>query len=56
MSGIQRKYRSVSAWPINWALFFGGMIGLWIVTHSGWALFWGWIASIHLTLKTPESD
>jgi len=36
---------------LNFVFFIIGMIGVGITTHwSAWALFWAFIASIHITL------
>lgn len=37
---------------INYFCFAIGMIGVWIVTESWWAMFWAFIASVHLQYTT----
>lgn len=40
-----------SLWPVNLTFLVVGLIGVWMTTHSGWAVFWGFVASLHFTLK-----
>ena len=50
MASVKGKWRLVHtlSW-LNYTLFFIGMIGVWVVTESYWAIFWTWIASLHFT-------
>lgn len=41
----------VSIGIVNFIFFLVGMVGLWLSTHSGVALFWGLLASLHFSLK-----
>jgi hypothetical protein len=36
---------------LNWICFFIGMVGVWIVTESWYALFFAWIASLHFNVR-----
>lgn len=39
---------------LNGLFFAIGMVGVWVVTHSWWALLWTWVAALHFTLEAEK--
>ena len=37
---------------VNFLFFVIGMFGVWQVSHNGWALFWTFIAALHVEFKS----
>jgi hypothetical protein len=43
-------------YKLNFFCFILGMIGVWLTTYSGWALFWCAVASVHFQKKLYEGN
>lgn len=39
---------------INFSFFVFGMVGVWMVTHSWLAMFWAFVASIHVSFSVKK--
>jgi hypothetical protein len=51
---MEGKTELVALKPLNWLLFAIGMAGLWLTTHSWQALLFGWVASLHISVRVKS--